>query len=255
MMQRAINAMLGGAMLSARGGRDIEAMPHVLSVDDESSAATGGQDNGAAGDASNAAGGNAGGAGTPPADGATVLGAKPGDPATPPADGVKPGAADPKAKEGDGAATVPEAYEFKMPEGMTADPARAEEFSAVAKELKLTQEQAQKLVDLDVKRSQDQLTAHAETVKTWATELKADKEFGGDNLPATTTACKKVMDQFATPALREYLDASGLGNHPELVKFVANIGKSLSEDSFVRGGPTTTPTDSAKRFYPNSNMN
>jgi hypothetical protein len=85
--------------------------------------------------------------------------------------------------------------------------------------------------------------------------LKADKEFGGDNLPATTTACKKVMDQFATPALREYLDASGLGNHPELVKFVANIGKGLSEDTFVKGGATTMATPSATAFFPNSKMN
>jgi len=240
-----------GAMLSLRGRYDADLGTLLLpSVDDDSSAGTGGQQQGAAGDASTAAGGNAGGAGTPPAEGTTLLG-------TPPADGAKTGDAGTQAKADDGKQTpvIPETYEFKLPEGVKLDEARATEFSTIAKGLKLTQEQAQQLVDLDIKRSQDQLAAHAETVKTWANDLKADKEFGGDNLPATTTACKKVMDAFATPALREYLDATGLGNHPELVKFVAKIGKGLSEDSFVKGGTTTTPTDPAKAMYPNSNMN
>lgn len=213
----------------------------------ESSADTGGQSNGAAGDASTAAGGNASGADAS----TTVLGGQPA------AGDAKTGDQGTQGKDGDGNKTpvVPETYEFKLPEGMTLDEARSAEFSTVAKSLKLTQEQAQQLVDLDVKRAQAQQAAHADTVKAWADELKADKEYGGDNLPATTAACKKVMDTFASPALREYLDATGLGNHPELVKFVAKIGKGLSEDTFVKGGATTTQTDPAKAMYPNSQMN
>lgn len=221
----------------------------------ESTAGTGSETpNAAAGDVSTVDGGNAGGAGAETAVESTVLGGKPADGAAV-VEAKKDGEGE-KAKDGEAAkaAVVPEAYEFKLPEGVTLDAERAEEFSTVAKGLGLTQEQAQKLVDLDVKRSADQVAAHAETVKGWTNELKADKDYGGDKLPATLASCKQVMDTFATPALREYLDATGLGNHPELVRFAAKIGKGLSEDTFVKGGTTTTGARDAKAFYPNSNM-
>lgn len=162
-----------------------------------------------------------------------------------------------KGKEGEAKAGAPETYEaFTMPEGVTLDAARAAEFSTIAKGLGLTQVQAQQLVDLEIKNSTAQAEAHANTVKGWAAELKADKDYGGDKLPATLADCKKVMDTFATPALREYLDGTGLGNHPELVRFVAKIGKGLSEDVFVKGGTTTSgSTTPAQAMYPTSNMN
>lgn len=207
--------------------------------EENSTADTNSQAQNAGGDASTAAGatGSTGAADT------TVLGGKPAE-----------GEAAKDGENKDDKGTVPEKYEFKLPDGVTLDEGRAAEFSTVAKGLGLSQEQAQKLVDLDVKRAQDQANAHAETVKGWANELKADKEYGGDNLTATLASCKQVMDKFASPALREYMDATGLGNHPELVRFVARIGKGLSEDTFVKGGTTTTPADPAKVMYPNSNM-
>jgi hypothetical protein len=146
-------------------------------------------------------------------------------------------------------------YTFALPEGMELDTKASEQFTEIAKDLKLPADGAQKLVDLYAKQMQAQQEVHAETVKGWAEAVKTDKELGGDNLPATNAAASKVMSTFATPALKEYLNATGLGNHPELVRFVAKIGKALSEDTFVRGGNTTSATDPAKAMYPNSNMN
>ncbi|MEC7472463.1 MAG: hypothetical protein VX946_03765 [Pseudomonadota bacterium] len=46
----------------------------------------------------------------------------------------------------------------------------------------------------------------------------------------------KAIEKFGSPELRQVLNDSGLGNHPELVKFCHRIGKAISDDSLVLGG-------------------
>lgn len=151
---------------------------------------------------------------------------------------------------------VPESYAFDMPEGMELDTAAAEQFTAIAKEFKLTQDQASKFTGIAVAMQQRQAEQYASTVAGWAETVKSDKDMGGDNLPATLASTRKVMDTFGTPELKAALDSSGYGNHPEFIRFVNKIGKSLSEDTFVRGGNTTDKSDSgAASMYPASNMN
>lgn len=161
----------------------------------------------------------------------------------------------PKAAEGDKPA-VPEAYTFDMPEGLELDTAAAAEFSAIAKANNLTQEQATKFTGIAIAMQQRQMEAHANTVAGWAESVKSDKDMGGDKLPATLASTRKVMDAFGTPGLKSALDSSGYGNHPEFIRFVAKIGASLSEDTFVRGGNTTDKSaGDAASMYPASNMN
>jgi len=153
---------------------------------------------------------------------------------------------------------VPDAYVFEMPEGMELDEAAAAEFTPIAKELKLTQEQASKLGQVAVAMQQRAVQRHLDTVASWVDEVTNDKDIGGDKLPATLAATKTVMDTFGTPALKAALESSGYGNHPEFIRFVHKIGTHLSEDTFVKGG-NTTPPDSpdakAGRMYPASKMN
>lgn len=150
---------------------------------------------------------------------------------------------------------VPEAYEFKMPEGVELDGKAAEEFTAIAKELKLSQADAQRIADVAVKMQQKQAETHVETVKGWAEQCKTDKEFGGDNLQQNLAVARKAIDAFGSPQLKELLNGSGLGNHPEVVRFAYKAGKAISEDTFVQSGSRTpTPEQSLeKRLYPNMN--
>lgn len=127
---------------------------------------------------------------------------------------------------------VPGAYDFKMPEGFTLDEARAVEFSEVAKGLKLNQEQAQQLVDLHIKSQTAQVEAHAAQVQAWGGAVASDPELGK---PENQAVAKKVIEQFGTPELKQYLQSTGLGNHPELVGMVYRIGKAISEDTFQAG--------------------
>lgn len=142
-----------------------------------------------------------------------------------------------KDKKPEGA---PEKYEFKPAEGQELDTAALEQFEPIARELNLTNEQAQKMVDLYGTKimpmvQQQQAEAWQKTTEQWAADVKADKEIGGDNLTGNLSAAQRALAQFGTPELKEYLEGTGLGNHPELVKAFVKVGKAMSEDGMVTG--------------------
>lgn len=154
-----------------------------------------------------------------------------------PADGDKP--ADKSEDEEQKQEGAPEKYEFTAGEGVELDADALKDFEPVARDLNLTNEQAQKLVDAYPKIlagvQQRQAEAWQKQTEGWAETVKADKEIGGDKLTANLSAAQRALDQFGGPALKEYLDSTGLGNHPELVKTFVKIGKAMSEDGMVDG--------------------
>lgn len=168
----------------------------------------------------------------------------------PPADAAPADA--PKAVE---QPSVPETYEpFTMPEGVELQPEVATDLTALAKDLGLTQEQAQKVADLGAKQGQRFVDAQAAAVEkartTWREQITADKDLGGDNLNATLAAGKGALEQFGTPELRTLLDESGLGDHPEVIRFFAKVGKATGNDKIVTGQPPAGPQDAASKLYP-----
>lgn len=159
-------------------------------------------------------------------------------------------------KEDDEPKGAPEAYEdFTAPDGVELDTEVLGEFQALGKELDLPQEQAQKVVDLGTKLAQKWAEQQVESVKAlhaeWTDASKADKEFGGDALPANLATAKKAVETYGTPALRELLDQSGLGNHPEVIRLFVRVGKTISEDTHVAGGNGTSAKGAAETLYPN----
>lgn len=135
---------------------------------------------------------------------------------------------------------APEKYEFKPAEGQELDTAALEQFEPIARELNLTNEQAQKMVDLYGTKimpmvQKQQAEAWQAQTEEWAATVKADKEIGGDKLTANLGVAQRALDTFGTPALKEYLNGTGLGNHPELVKAFVKVGKAMSEDGVVTG--------------------
>lgn len=150
-------------------------------------------------------------------------------------------------------ATAPESYEFAMPEGVQLDKTAADEFTTIAKELKLDQATAQKVADVGAKMAQRQAEAHTKLVESWTEAVKSDKELGGDKLAENLGVARKALDAFGTPELRDVLNATGFGNHPEVIKAFYKIGKAISEDRFVTGGAKGPETDMAKRMFPSMN--
>ena len=158
------------------------------------------------------------------------------------------------------AEAVPEKYEFTMPDGIEMDSEMLAEFEPIAKELGLSQEKAQKLVDIQIKSLQKLQAAHEiqqeeafkEMTTQWATAAKADSEYGGAKFNENLSVAQKALKQFASDGLIEYLNSSGLGNHPEVIRTFVKVGKAISEDKFVVGGQGgARATDPAKVIYPN----
>lgn len=149
---------------------------------------------------------------------------------------------------------APESYAFKAPEGAPLDEAVTGAFGDVAKELNLTQEAAQKVIDkvmpVMAQRAQDQVKA---TRESWATAAKADKEIGGEKHAEALALAKQGRDPFASPELIQLLDESGLSEHPEFIRMFSRIGRATREDAFVAG--RTTQSSDARNFYSASNMN
>lgn len=145
---------------------------------------------------------------------------------------------------------VPESYDFEMPEGVEIDTVAAEEFAGIAKELKLSKEEAQKVADVGAKMAQRQLEAHQKLVSDWIETVKTDKEIGGDALNENLATARKAIDTFGSPELKDLFNQWGIGNHPEVVKFAVKVGKAISDDGFVRGGNTTAPKSAAEIMYP-----
>lgn len=156
------------------------------------------------------------------------------------------------------AAATPVEYDIKLPEGM-AKGELVEDLKAFAKEKGLTNEDAQKLADLGVKQAQGFVAQLAEAQKTqtaeWAAATTADKDIGGDKLPENLAVAKKALDNFGTPEFKKLLNDSGLGNHPEIVRFMVKAGKAISEDGRLITGAASqknrADTPIENRLYPN----
>jgi len=148
---------------------------------------------------------------------------------------------------------VPEKYDFDLPEHMVLDQSAADEFTAVAKELKLDQESVKKITDVAVKMTQRQADNQVKLVETWVEQVKTDKEIGGDKLSENLAVARKALETFGTPELRDVLNMTGMGNHPEVIRAFYKAGKAISEDRFVQGNPRGAEPDMAKRMFPTMN--
>lgn len=190
------------------------------------------------------------GASAPPVTETVLTDQKP--PETPPEgqDAQPEGDAKPDEKSVD----APEAYDtFSVSEGMNLDQAAVDAFTPVARELNLTQEQAQKLVDVWNDRQQAQFDAHVKQMDDWAAAAKADKEIGGADHQEKFAVANKALDRFSTPGLTKLLQQTGLANHPDMVRVFYRIGKTISDDAVVLPG-TTGGSRGPQTMYPNSNM-
>lgn len=172
--------------------------------------------------------------------------------------------ADDKKPEG-----APDKYELKTADGVTIAPEVQTQFEAIARDLNLTQENAQKLLDLAPaisKMQTSQLVDLAEkTTAKWQAEALADAEIGvnGDKAAynLNMAAIAKAKKAFATPelgALLEKFDAktnpngTGLGNHPEVLRLFLRLGKSISEDNkLVTGQVPDAEQTAGQKLYGN----
>lgn len=188
-------------------------------------------------------------------------------PVTPQAEEVKPAEAQvetpkaeakPEAEAKVQAEVKPEAPKeiaVKLPEGSLLDAKRIDEIVAEAKAKGISSEEAQ----ANLEREDKAVAAYAEAQKAqltkqteaWKAEFMNHPEYGGVHANENAEHAKRFIQKFASPALKEALDTTGLGNFPDLVYMCAQAGKLLANDSFVHASAKTTAEKSLSEiFYP-----
>lgn len=155
---------------------------------------------------------------------------------------------------------APVEYNFTFADDVSPDPSTIEDLKGLATELELTPEQAQRVADLGAKQAlrwaERAQTMHAEAIQAWTEAAQADPEIGGAKFKENLAVAKQAFEQFGTPALKQLLDESGLGNHPEILRWAYNAGKALSDDIVIPGDRNANEPDKGlKAMFPNSNMN
>jgi hypothetical protein len=150
---------------------------------------------------------------------------------------------------------VPVAYEpFELPQGVEVDTAALEEAQSLFAEARLSQPQAQKLVDLYAGKMnelvQRQISAAESRQKAWVAEVRSDPELGGRRFEQARAAAQKALNRFGTPELRRTLDELWVGNNPQLFRFFVRVGQAVSEDSWVGTRASAGRLSAAETLYP-----
>lgn len=238
--------------------------------------ATGGADQGGGSGSGGEAGAGAGsdqGSGAAADKPGTILGeAAAGDGAGEGKGGEGEGAAGAEeGKEGEGGSAVevlgaPEKYELTVPEdmaaaGMTFDAEAFAEVEPVLRELNLSNDAAQAIVTayagkvlplLERRAGERWDTTGAEMRRAWAEEAKADPDIGGAKFDETKALARATFTRFGVKAdgpFLKLLEESGLGSHPDMLRFVANVGRLTGEATTDSGGGGQQQTRLADRVY------
>lgn len=156
----------------------------------------------------------------------SLLGGQTGEP-----EGDKQKTADKETKP---EAAVPEkadAYTFQGPEGIPVDDTVLSRVKEIALAGKLTQEQfaaiMPRIVELDAGRVASMREAYEKTRAEGVASLK--KEWGKD-FAGNVALAQNAVRVFGKEALGDLFNATGIGDHPLIVKCFHNIGKALAED-------------------------
>lgn len=98
----------------------------------------------------------------------------------------------------------------------------------------LTPQQTKTMIDFAKEHFSSKEAAELEALEQQeAEQLEALKEeWGDEGFNSNIAKAITVIDEFGTPEFKEYLNETGLGNDPQLIRLLANIGNNLKEDSF-----------------------
>ena len=153
---------------------------------------------------------------------------------------------------------APVTYEpFVLPQGVEVDAVALEQAQSLFAEARLSQPQAQKLVDLYAGKMselvQSQISAAESRQKAWVADVKNDPELGGRRFEQARASAQRALNRFGTPELRRTLDELWVGNNPQLFRFFARVGQALSEDRYVGAQSSASRLTAAETLYPNTN--
>lgn len=156
------------------------------------------------------------------------------------------------AAAGTAGSKAPDKYELKLSQGSRLEESDVKDIERAGKEAGWTNEQAQAVLA--------EYEGHANAkVNGWLEASKADKQIGGDNFQQTETLANAAITKLRPEGharrdgFMRLIGASGYGKHPEVLAFLADIGKLFAEDSPAGGGAGTggakAPVSPARKLY------
>ena len=166
------------------------------------------------------------------------------------------------------APVVPDKYEFKAPEGYEVDQKFLDDATPVLKELGLTQEQANKLFDIQAAHSkaaaEEAQRAYEATRAEWRDKVVKDAALGDGKSDLKPEVRKNVSVAIAAlgdakeiDAFKEAMAITGAGDHPAFVAAMNKLGSLLGEGTQVRAGgpapvagPNSKPKTAAQAMFP-----
>lgn len=132
---------------------------------------------------------------------------------------------------------TPEKYDLKLKEGSKLDAKHLEKISAFAKAKGLSNEDAQALLDHDEENFSEISATQEEEVKkvkeSWLPASQNDKEIGGESFKANVEIAKRVVSRYGSDEFKSFLETTGFGNHPEVIRVFLRLGKAMTEDQLV----------------------
>ena len=167
--------------------------------------------------------------------------------------------------ESGGSEGVPDQYAFEAPEGLDLDDetkGRIEAFADTAREMGLTQQQYQSLIEYDLDRSKQLNEAAVEgwtqRVQGWRETAMADKEIGGEAFKENVKIADSAIKQFGDPELRALMKSPSddnpnglaIGNHPAVLRFLNRVGKAIADPTLLQGDAAPEDEGSLRRMYP-----
>lgn len=179
---------------------------------------------------------------TPVTGSATILTPEtPGVDAAP--DGTPNGEQAPKKEDAAKTEGAPEAYaDFKFPEkDYEVDTALVDKFKVFSKEKNWSQETAQSVIDfqanvLEPMAQERQAKAFEAMTQKWSQDARADKEIGGSKFEENIALAMKPIAKYGSQELKDALNWSGLGNNVAVIKFLAQVGKTMSDSDVIVNG-------------------
>ena len=150
---------------------------------------------------------------------------------------------------------APVTYEpFVLPQGVEVDAVALEQAQSLFAEARLSQPQAQKLVDLYAGKMselvQSQISAAESRQKAWVAEVKNDPDLGGRRFESARAAAQRALSRFGTPELRRTLDELRVSNSPQLFRFFVRVGQAFSEDRYAGAWTEASRRSAAETLYP-----
>lgn len=151
---------------------------------------------------------------------------------------------------------APTEYKLSAPEGLTIGDAFFTSFSEAARELDLSQIEAQGVLDKVLPELIEARDTQHQAWQEASKKVLAAK--GGEGADANLRVAEEALKQFGNEELLKLVQdpTSGLGNHPGFIELLYEVGSKLKSDGFVGGDRAKqapkSDADVAKGMFPKS---